>query len=291
MRTFQYFCISNYEIFRPGLRNERVKLILHRSFTIVHFLALILCGAYFFFQVAVKFKSNRMKQYNTSPVFMFVSVATKFIFVFSFVAIPTETLFRHRTEYEIFETFQCIDDIFQKKLKYSIDYRVHRRRQMGKCWLSFVGFSIVIISSISANMSLVELNVFFGTLVQFYVFVMSRMRLFQITFYIDALRDLLIELKTMMRRQQHRVKYNSAQWQDIQYCRKIYTNISLLRTLIGNCFGYSMILLVIDSAVRTLNSAYWFYLNAQSLNSSILHIRKFDADLNTIVNFSVRILR
>lgn len=214
-----------------------------------------------------------MARYNGSPVFMYVSVATKLVESMFFSVIPFETFYNRHIEQMFFETLRNIDDIFQK-LHHSIDYGMHRRRQIRESWLFFLGIIVFIAADLPVNILVVKPDTFAAIIVVLYIFVVTRLRVFQIAFYINALCDLLDELKILMRRQQHRIKYNSAQWTDIQSGRKIYSKIWLLKTLIGDCFGCSMILFVVDSAVKIINCAYWTYLNLEPSKSKVVKIRE-----------------
>lgn len=191
--------------------------------------------------------------------------------------ISLETYFKRNTEQQLFETLQCIDKIFKKKLKHEIDYRAQRRRQMRNICIYFTVIATIIISSLSINISIARINVetFLGILFFAYVFVLSRMRVFQIASLINAVGDLLAELKIMMQQQQQRAKYNPARWKDGQYWRKIYSKIWYLTRLISDCFGYSLVLFVANSTVQIIGAAYWNYLNIDSINSTIVHLSEY----------------
>lgn len=271
VRFFQFFCLSHYGIFRPGLKDQRFKLTLLRIFLIVH-VSILVASAYFFFRIKVSF-SLGMDKYNVSPIFSYVDIGTRFIQTAFFLFIPIEMFCMRRTELKIFETLQCIDDIL-RKLNHYIDYGIHRRRQWRETLLFFTGMALVVISSLCAILTAINLETILSILNFFHIFIVTRLRVFQFGFFINALCNLLGELKILMLRQQHRIKYNSASWKDIQCARKIYSRVWLLKTLIGDYFGYSMILFVVDSAWQLINSAYWIYLNSDSIESNFLYIRK-----------------
>lgn len=272
VRFFQFVCISHYGILRPESKNCRIKLTLHRIFFTLNVL-IQLFSAYLFFQFGIKMRMRTMARYNGSPVFMYVSVATKLVEIMFFSVIPFETFHNRHIEQMFFETLRNIDDIF-RKLQHSIDYGMHRRRQIRKTWLFPLGIIMFIAADLPVNISVTKPDTFAAIIVVLYIFVVTRLRVFQIAFYSNALGDLLEELKILLRRQQHRIKYNSAQWTNIQSVRKIYSEIWFLKTLIGDCFGYSMILFVVDSAVKIINCAYWTYLNLEASKSEVLEIRE-----------------
>lgn len=273
VRTFQFLCISYYGIFRPELKNQRFKLFCHRLFFIL-IGVLQLAATYIYFEKALTMKMHAMNKYNVSRIFLYVNVGTRISQFLSQIVIPLETFLKRHAEHELFETFRRIDDIFKNNLKYSIDYRAYRRRQLTQtCLYYIIMISLMVGSSfISGPASSSSINVV-HSLLFLYLLAFWRIRIFQVALYINALNDLLADLKFVMRRQQQRVKYNAAGWKDIQYSRRIYSEFSMVRTLIGDCFGYSLILCVVDSSVKVINSVYWFYVNFETIQSNNLHIR------------------
>lgn len=270
LTVFQSVGISHYSLMRPALKNQHLKRNLLRLHAVLIFLIQILICVYFL-KWKLHAKVLTLQKFLVSPIFEVVNYGTRFSLVLSYLVIPFETFFKRHTEQTILDTFQRIDDVFKKNLKYPIDYAAHRRRQLKRMWTSFVGLAILVTANVSLMLSFH--SEYFTQLPFNFIFIMSRMRIFQIAFYINELVDLLNDLKMSMRRQQLRMKYNSAGWKDIQYARKVYSNIWLLKTLIGECFGYSMILLVSDFIVKMLNGAYWFYLASESMKSDLLNMR------------------
>lgn len=274
VRIFQTLCISHYRVFRPELVNQRLKLNLLRFLFFVYVLGQT--TTINFFLAALSRQTRKLGQYNASPTFIFVNVVTRCSQFASFAVIPYETFFKRHTEQELFETLQHVDDIFKRKLNHVIDYRVHRRRQLTTTWLYFLIITTTMTSSFLLN---IPLHSFSATGFSYFAYMLFlwRIRIFQIAFYINAVIELMEELKTVMRRQQQRIKCNPVHWKDIQFARKIYSNIWLLQRLIGNCFGYSMALFVIDSSVQMINSAYWIFLNVVVIKSNHLYTREYSA--------------
>lgn len=273
VRFFQFLCMLHYGIFRPELKNHRIKLTLHRIFLAIS-VSIQVISAYYLFLLEMEQRIRMVNRYNVSPVFMYVNVIISFSQLISFLLIPIETFCKRNTEQKLFETLQSIDDIFQK-LNHSVVYRKHRYRQFRSTWLLFAGLTALMTINIYINDSIESLFDIWILLLYAYVFVVWRMRTFQIAFFINALRDLLGELKIVMRRHQHRLKYNSAQWNEIQYAQKIYSKIWLLKTMIGECFGYSMILFVTDSAVKMIVAGYWFYLRLGTTKAANIFLGKY----------------
>lgn len=268
VRIFQIVGISHYGIFRPELKNLQTKLLLHRSYFAIIFL-IRLASACFFLKVALTTRVILADKFNVSPIFVGVNIATRISQFLCFTVIPFETFFKRHTEQKLFETLQRIDEICRKKLKYVIDYRAHYRRQMVKTWLCYIAATCIYLSSYFISIPVHDS----GSFVYMCIFVVSRLRVFQFAFFINTSIDVLGDLRTVMRRQQQRVKYNPARWKDIQCARKIYSNISCLKILINDCFGYSMIMFVADTAVKIVDSLYWFFLNNESLKSGNMYLR------------------
>lgn len=272
VRTFQCLCITHYRVFRPELNNNRHKLYLHRIFFIGMVLAQ-LSSSYYFFKLGLAMRMQTMRKYNFSTVFVYVNVTSRCSQFFSFIVIPFETFFKRDREHKLFETLRYIDDIFKKKSNYAIDYRTIRCRQMKTTWLYFTIITAIIVSSFFVGLPIDKSEYIIDLLLFLYMVVVWCIRVFQIAFFINILCDYLDGLRILMRRQQHRIKYNPAKWKDIQYCRQIYSNIWLCVKLVGNCFGYSIVLCVVDSGVKIIISGYWVYLNVVSWKVHIMHIR------------------
>lgn len=271
VRIFQLLGITHYGIFRPELNTQRLKLNLFRLFFIVNVAIQITCvGLY---AVAWTRQLQSLDKFSISPIYLFFNIITRCSQLLISAVVPFETVFKRHTEQKLFNTFLRIDELFKDKLKHVIDYRVYCRRQMLTTWLYFIVMTTTMLFSFVTVDPFYRPRTLMGFIFFFYILVSWHIRIFQVAFYINMLKELLLELKTVARRQQHRIKYNSARWKDIQYCRQIYSDIWFLRTLIDDCFGYSMILFVADSAVQIMNSAYWLYLTFETFNSNSLHIR------------------
>lgn len=273
VRSFQLLGISHYAILRPDLSSQRVKLnFLRIFFAIVTFTQLT---GFNYFLVAFSRHMQVLKRLDVSVIFILVATAIRFCQFFAFVMIPFETFFRRRAEMELFETLRRIDQVFRNSLKSNIDYRAHRRQQMRKICLFFLGMISITGFSFALGDPFHMPSSLLGRLYLVYILFLLRIRVFQFAFYINVLNNLLADLKMVMRRQQLRTKYNPTLWKDIRFARKIYTNIWLLKSLIGKCFGFSMILFMADSGVQLINSAYWFYLNNTAIHSVQLDFRKY----------------
>lgn len=138
VRTFQFFCILHYDIFRPELNIQRLRLNLHRLFFILIVSIQIMSCGYNLFLLRMKIQTETMEKYNVSPIFTYVNVGTKFILILSFMMIPFENYFKRHSQRKLIEMLQCIDGIFEMKLKHVIDYRAQRRRQLLKTCLYFL---------------------------------------------------------------------------------------------------------------------------------------------------------
>lgn len=272
VRTFQLLCISHYGIFRPELKKQRFKLFLYRFFFVLN-VVLQVAATYFYFEKGLTLKLHAMNKYNVSKIFLYVNVGTRFSQFASQLVVPLETFFKRHVEHELFEAFRRIDDIFKNDLKYPIDYRGHRRRQLTHTWLYYIIVITLMVGSYFISAPVPASVTVIHSLLYFYLLAFWRIRIFQVALYINMLNALLGELTVVMRRQQQRVKYNPHGWKDIQYTRRMYSEFTLVKTLIGDCFGYSLILCVVDSSVKIINSAYWYYVNFETIKSDNMHLR------------------
>lgn len=269
---FQLFGLSHYGLSRPDVTNHRLKLNLLRTYLIVHvvFHATIV---YYSSAVGVTIRLHGMEDYHISTFCVIVNVWSRCSEILSFLLIPIETYFKRKSEQQIFETIECIDALLQQKMKYDVDNRMRCRRQLVRTWLWFVVSVAILTTSLSISVPLDMSNRSYGISVMLFTLFILRLRIFQTAFFINAVIGLLDDLKMAMQRQQQRFKYNIAGWRDIQYARKIYSKIWLLRILISECYGVSMIFFVTDSSAKLVTSAYWIFLNSQSVQSTVLDIR------------------
>lgn len=269
VRTFQFLGISHYIILRPELKNHRIKLILHQTY----FFAIILIqfvGIAIYLKIVLETRVKTLQEkYNMSPLFVGVNIATRFSQFLCVAVIPFETFFKRHIEQKLVETFQRIDEICRSQINRPIDYYALRRRQLVKTWLLYIVTSLVFFSSLFLKVPVYDagMYVFYGA------FLASLLRVFQFAFHINVLIGLLGELKLLMRHQQQRSRMDPAQWMEIKYARKMYSNLWLAKTLIGDCYGFSMILFIVDRMVKQISSAYWFYVNIESIKSNSMHMR------------------
>lgn len=66
--------------------------------------------------------------------------------------------------------------------------------------------------------------------------------------------------------------------ESIQHLRDIYSNAWLIKNLISNCFGWSLLSLLVEFTTELINFCYWTYIN------SVL-IKSIEQILRKILNF------
>lgn len=270
-RSFEFFCVSYCAIYRS--MNHRANL--HRFYFGLCSVLLIMCAIHQF--DVSQFKLQSMRLYD-SPIFLYVGIGTRALQFLSCIAIPIETILQRHTEQKIFATIAAIDNTFRTKCNHIIDYRPHRHDQLRSASLFLFNVMLALFMSSMFNILAVREPSFLAFFEFSYTFAMMRIRLFQIAFFINVVIGLLHELKIMMRRQQQRIRYNANAWKEIQFSRQIYSQIWCLSALIGDCFGWSMLLFVGDTAIKLLSTIHWIYLYDESLQmqSELLHVRKWN---------------
>lgn len=275
VRTFQFFGASHHSIFCRELRTQRRKCNLLRLAFCAQILFTFTC-IYFHFRMGPAISIYTIE--STSSIFAYVNNVSYYCYSIPNLFFPIETFAMRRTEQRIYDTMRNIDAIFQHKLNYVIDYRMHRRRQIMKILLCFVGPTALTVYGLFVSFPLkMQQFSISSTLIFVYLNVVWRIRLAQIAMHMHALSDLLGELSGLMQRRQHKLEYTSADWRRIRFDRHIYTSIWQLRMLIGECFGMSMILFVAGSVLKVITCSYWFFLNVQSLGLLNLYIRSYFA--------------
>lgn len=270
VRIFQCCGASHFGIFRPPLHTQRIKC---DWLCMIFFGQIIFTVACVYFHSQMEMAISIYSIESTSSIFAYVNYISYYSYFASNFLFPFETFAMRHTERRIYDTLHNIDAIF-RHFNHVVDYRTHRRRQIVNILLCFVGpmaltfYGLCIAFPLKLTHSSVA-----GISIFVYLNVVWRTRLAQIAMHINALCDLLGELKVLMQRHKHAIKYNSAAWRNIQSDRRIYTHIWQLKTLIGDCFGFSLILFVIGSALKVVTCSYWLFLNVELLRLRNLYTR------------------
>lgn len=192
-----------------------------------------------------------------------------------------ETLLNEKRENKIHQKLKKINDIFATKLNHVIDYRARRVRYVKKTVMVFV-FAWLL----SAGSSLIKVPIsnhdkYFNQPILILVVSIIRSRGCHVAFFLNTLADILNDLQILLKQQQIKSRQRpndlvgmNYKRENIQYLREIYSNVWLIKTMISDCFGWSLITFLIEFSIEVINSSYWFYINLNAYGSNSLNIRE-----------------
>lgn len=282
VRVFQVLCVSHYSVYRPRLRNSFLKslpfLLYFVTFASVHIIFLTL-------NLRKGLREGRdhpLMKRRESPLMFYINCLSIFGTFATHITTHLETLLSGKRENEIHQKLKKINDIFATKLNYVIDYKARRVRYVRKTVSVFV-FAWVL----SAGSSLITVPIsnhdkYFNQPILILAVTIIRSRGCQIALFLNTIADILKDLQFLLRQQQiqsHQrsgspTGINNYKRENIRYLREIYSNVWLVKTMMSDCFGWSLITFLIEFSIEVINSSYWAYINLNIYGSNSLNIRK-----------------
>lgn len=271
-RVFQWFCVSNFSLFRSdSMKNHRIRylarIIYFVIFSLAHFISIAMASNYFSRDLRISHS-----KYRESPSMYYVKMAGSIFGPLAHTIIHIEALLNGSNENQLYERFSEIHRIFATKLNYVIDYN--------KLSIRYGAISgIFIVPMIFTGVSFFYIEVEMSSQKSYLRIIMvatliTRCREYQITLALTALKDTLVDLEILLQR--HQIEHNRTQQhpENIQYFRKIYSNAWLIKNLISDCYGWTMIALLAQVTLDMIQSAYWLFVNLKYFNSRNFTLRE-----------------
>lgn len=287
VRVFQWLCISHFKVFRPGIYSNRWKtcgfliyFICNVSVHISILTSTLMQGLKFTFD-----KSPHNK-YTASPLFFYVnSVGVLGNFAYH-LTVHSETLFKGNYEEEIYQKLNEINDIFSIKLKHNMDLVGLKRKFLRRIVPVFAFATLLSVASAFIPLrekNTMNMNKRFIRPILIFAMIIIRGRGCQIALIFNALSAILEDLIVLLKQQQQKCRQmltertsDCATCENIRYFRDIYSHIWIIKNLISDCFGWSLIMFVLQFTFDLINSSYWIYINTVNGVSSInLTYRKY----------------
>lgn len=272
IRVFQFFCISHYSTFYAT--NHIHRMIYYVIFSTLH-IALMFYTLYSGLHIHLRPNDK----HKSSPLMFYVNFASVTGSFITHIVAHLEPFFTRKHEEKIYRKLSEINEIFATKLNYVTDFKIIRKKFL---WHTMVFF--IFSASLSFAYSFYSLpsngfDIIVFLLNRILAIVIIRTRRCQMTFLINTLSNILIDLQILLKRQQKNYRPNSTESmacssENILYLRDIYSNVWLLRNLISKCFGWSFIFLLMEFSFDLINSSYWAYMNIKIYESTNLIIRK-----------------
>lgn len=272
IRVFQAICVSHYSTFHRKQHIGRVVYFVVFSTLHVSLMFYTLING-----LHIRIRPN--SQRKESPLMFYVNfVAVTGNFVSHTIA-HLEPLFTRSNEQEIYRRLNEINEIFALKLNYVTNFNVIKRNFVRKTALFYVcaasisfGYSFFSLPTDISSMLLFLLNRIFAVII-------IRARRCQAAFIVNSLSHILIDLQVLLKKQQksyrpHTTNSSSYCSENIRYLRDVYSNVWLIKNLVSNCFGWSMIAFLMEFSFDLINSSYWAYINIKVYESRSKIIRK-----------------
>lgn len=217
-------------------------------------------------------------KYKRSSLMFYVSLMSILGNLVAHIAAHFEPLLSKKSETEIYRKLREIDEIFATKLNYVTNFNVVRRE-----FIEYTVSFFVFAASLSFGYSVFTLPdnlhdtvVFFSN--RLIAVTVIRARRCLIAFHVNTLTNILNDINILLTQQQIHYGSNSndsiSSRDKIQYLRDIYSNVWLLKNLLSNCFGWSLICFLAEFTFELINSSYWVYINVRTFDSKIKIVRK-----------------
>lgn len=206
----------------------------------------------------------------------FASVTGSFV---AHIVAHVEPLFTRKDENEIYQKFYDINEIFATKLNYVTDFSIIRKKFIWHTMIFFICSANVAFAYSIISLPTNEFDRIVFLVNRILACGIIRTRRCQLSFHINALSNILLDLEILLKRQQKNYRPNSTDLiptssENIRYLRDIYSNVWVLRNLISNCFGWSFIAFLVEYSLDLINSTYWTYMNIKVYESPNMVIRK-----------------
>lgn len=272
IRVFQAICVSHYSTF---YRTQHIgRLVYFIVFSTLH-VSLMFYTLINGLHIQVRPNS----QHRESPLMFYVNFVTVTGNFVSHTIAHLEPLFTRNDEQEIYRRLNEINEIFALKFNYVTNFDVIKRKFVRKTVLFYVcaafmsfGYSFFSLPTDVSSLLLFLLNRIFAVII-------IRARRCQAAFIVNALSHILKDLQILLKRQQknyrpHTTNSSSHCSENIRYLRDVYSNVWLIKNLVSNCFGWSMIAFLMEFSFDLINSSYWAYINIKAYESTSKIIRK-----------------
>lgn len=275
IRAFQMLCISHFSIFRPELYKNRWRSVPY----LVYFLLFIsshVVLTYFDCQLLLNMENKPNDKY--SPLILLVNVMSVCGNFINHATLHIEALVQGKKERKLYRILNEINDIFATKLNHSMDYKGLRRKYARNMIPFFVIMAAVMFSVVYNSLSSLE-NRYMFMVFRIYTVIIICSREMYIALTLGILGDFLIHLKDAL-------SNDSDQFQErIRYFRQIYSKIGLIKDLISDCFGWSLITFLIQFTFDLINLSYWLFINLTILKATVLSMSEILHNLGTKFHF------
>lgn len=270
IRVFQAFSVSHYSIFRPK----------HHPGHLVYFIA------YSLFNVITNMYSlNRIYLsdkivYEKSHIMYYVSFSTILNHTIVSFTYHSEAFFSLKKQQKIVQKLSEINEVFATKLNYNTDFDAIKKKFIRHTATCLICISMFYIGG-AIHSPPTDGSIYTFLLMRIVATSTTIMRRFQIAIHINSITNILTELKILLEKQHKAYRPSSkklkrsSQYETLQHIRAVYSNVWVISKLIDGCFGWTLVMLLIDFFFDLINSTYQCYLNISVYKSTHKTIRKY----------------
>lgn len=281
--------VSHYSIYRPNLRQNRLKSLLF----LFYFLTIFCIHMYLIILTTRRAlrcedtipeaeRLSRWAKHKESALMYYVNALSILGGFATHISSHLEAIFSRKCEEEIYEKLQIIDNIFTIKLNHMVDYKIRRIHFFWQTILIFVLVTITSIASSFVNLPDLYHDKYFMQPILILPLIINRFRWCYIALLLNNIGDILNDLQILLKQQQiHSCADSSAHphskyaRENIRYYREIYSYIWFTITLMSDSFGWSLIFFLVEFTFEFINASYWLYINLTVYGSIDLNIRTY----------------
>lgn len=269
IRIFQFLCMSHFSVFRKNLNANQSK----KWFLIIYYFIFDTFHIWTITYLTILGLEPK-SQIKKSPLMYYVQCMGVYCNFLTHLTSHVETLLKGKYEVAILDKFREINRMLSVKLHHEIDFNSVRKHFFAETFLVFLLSSLLPTLAIftSSNITGISDNVRFLHIYEFFILYI---RGFQIAMMLNFMNYCLRQMQILLKRQQCDQQTTLYPLKYIRYYRDIYSNIWLIKNLISDCYGWSLISLLVQFTLILINLPYWIYVNFKVFNSSEFSIRMY----------------
>lgn len=273
IRLFQMLSLSHYSLFHSQKRIGRL------MYFVVFSVVCIMVKIYTLKDLYLQDKSV----YKNSPLMYYVSCMSIISHSGVLIVVYLETFSTRKSQEKIYQKFQEIFDIFAMKLDYITDFDQYRKKCILHASIYYITIISILISS-CIHSPVANWSIFIFILTRVVLVSINLFRRIQIIIHFNLATTILRDLKILLEKQQQSYRFDSnevALSRGIIRClHNVYSNVWLIMKLIDNCFGWTLVIFLIEFTIDSINSLYQYYLNIKIYNSMYKIIRKYSFSIS-----------
>lgn len=279
-RIYQILCVSHYSIYRPDLSNSFIKRFLLFIYFIFYsslHIALIIYAT----NRGLYIEVNPNVEFKRSPFMHYVNFMSTMGNVASHFTSHLEALCMAKNEKRLLQKFEEINAIFIK-LNCKMNYERIRKRYLQRTITYFTFITMMSVGSSFFSLSHTTTNKYTFLFIRFYAVTTIRSRGCYIALMLKNLAEFLENLQKSLDRHQQNCRRNwnelpetRCPMENIRHYRDIYTKLWIVKNLISDCFGWTLITFITQFTLDLINLSYWIYMNSTMIESTRITFRKY----------------